>query len=51
MTRKDFVLIASVIAGIQDKQQRRSVAEAFAAALATTNSGFNRARFLKTCDV
>lgn len=46
MTRKDFILIASVIAGLKD---RETVALAFATALAAANSGFDRERFLKAC--
>jgi len=48
MTRKDYVLVASVIAQLKDKQ---AVAEAFATALAANNSGFDRERFLKACGV
>lgn len=48
LSRKDFILIASVIASLNDRQ---AVAEAFAKALAATNSGFDKSRFMKACGV
>lgn len=45
MTRRDFVLIAQVLAALKD----RKAADAFAAMLATTNSGFDKRRFLIAC--
>jgi hypothetical protein len=56
MTRKDFELIASVIAGLRrdcdeptELHVLNTVAQRFATQLATTNAGFNRMRFLKAC--
>lgn len=47
MTRKDFILIASVIArqDIPDRE-REALARDMADALATTNPLFNRGKFL-----
>lgn len=49
MTRKDFQLIADVLrrARIADPALVDTLAVMFADALATTNPGFNRERFLK----
>ena len=53
MTRKDFQLIADVIAtswhGSQDT--REDIANRMADALASTNDRFNRDIFLKACGV
>ena len=51
MTKKDFTFIATVIASMPTfspalRAQRKSCANAFAAALATTNPRFDRDRFL-----
>lgn len=46
MHRKDYVLIAAVIAQLKDRQ---IVAEAFAKALAAQNANFNKELFLKAC--
>lgn len=46
MHRKDYVLIAAVIAQLENRQ---AVAEAFAKALAEQNANFNRELFLKAC--
>lgn len=48
MSRKDYILIAKVIAGLPNKAQ---AAEAFATALAAENSSFNKALFMKACGV
>lgn len=48
MSRKDYVLIASIISGLKDRQ---AVAEAFAVGLAAANSNFNKTLFLKACGV
>lgn len=44
--RKDYVLIAAVIAQLENRQ---AVAEAFAAALAAQNANFNKELFMKAC--
>lgn len=54
MTRKDFQLIADVIAQFQPEDGKAMVspdlmAGAMATALATTNPNFDRERFLKAC--
>lgn len=46
MSRKDYVLIAAVIAQLKDRQ---AVAEAFAKALAAQNANFNKELFMKAC--
>lgn len=53
MTRKDFELIASTIAGLFPGQpgHRLTVADRFADQLATTNARFDRERFLRACGV
>ena len=51
MTRKDFVLIASVIANLSfDDDTRAGVAEDFANKFGSTNARFDRERFLKACE-
>lgn len=55
MTRKDFQLIADVLAGDSFATEGRGqahrviVANAFADALATTNPRFDRAKFMAAC--
>jgi hypothetical protein len=53
MTRKDFQLIAEVIATSwhASSDSRREMAENMAEALAGTNDRFNREMFLKACGV
>lgn len=54
MTRKDFQLIAGVIANLDEciePEGMRILAEEMADALATTNEAFNRPLFLKACGV
>jgi hypothetical protein len=54
MTRKDFQLIAEVIANLSeviDEQAFEILAEDMAEALADTNSAFDSARFLSACGV
>jgi hypothetical protein len=59
MTRKDFQLIADTISNLaadfnnggSDEVSLSLVAQELADALATTNSQFNRARFLTACGV
>lgn len=54
MTRKDFELIAGVISNSQGLTRggvMDTLAERLADALATTNPNFDRARFLKACEV
>jgi hypothetical protein len=47
MSRKDFELIADTIGGLDvDADLRREIAADFATALASTNSRFDRARFI-----
>ena len=54
MTRQHFQFIADVIKAMPDhaptlRQQKVSVARAFASELKATNSGFKKDRFLKAC--
>ncbi len=55
MTRKDFILIAEVIAGMKRDSTRRdglvleATAKRMADALAGTNGAFKRERFLTAC--
>lgn len=50
MSKKDYELIASIIAGMcLSKEARQYAAEAFAARLAKTNPLFDEARFLTAC--
>lgn len=53
MTRKDYVLIAEAIRRENDApgyaEKNRGVVYAIAAALASENPRFDRARFLKAC--
>lgn len=52
MTRKDYELIADVIANLKvSEADQRHVAHAFAGALAGTNARFDRARFMEACDL
>lgn len=56
MTRKDYVLIADIIADMSDhtlslRTQKDSTARAFAGALGKTNPLFDKARFLQACDI
>ena len=56
MTRKDYALIADIIAAIPDhaaslRTQKADIARAFAEALGKTNPLFDRFRFLKACDI
>lgn len=50
MTRKDFELVVRTIKGL-DPSVRAAIGLVFADALAGTNAGFDRARFLKACGV
>ena len=60
MTRKDFELVAAVVAGLHltgrslsapvaTAAQIDGIAQRFADALATTNTAFDRAKFLRAC--
>lgn len=51
MTKKDFKLIAEVVASIDDYGTRAAVADKFADKLATINPRFDRARFIAACSV
>lgn len=56
MSRQHYQFIADVISAMPDhaatlRAQKRSVALAFADALARTNPRFNRERFLRACGV
>lgn len=53
MSRKDFVLIAAVIANTRNIEatSRDLYAQAFADALAHANPSFDRERFLTACSV
>lgn len=54
MTRKDFQLIAGIIANLDEviePEGLRILAEEMADGLATTNPAFNRPLFIKACGV
>jgi len=50
MSKKHFVRMAAIIAGIKDPVERNRIAREFAALCASTNPNFNRSRFLDACD-
>lgn len=54
MTRKDYVLLASVIADVRsdpscDARRRKLIARDIASALEADNPLFDRAKFLEAC--
>lgn len=49
MTKKDFELIAGVLADVHKKGNKICVVELLADALAETNPRFDRGRFLTAC--
>jgi len=49
MTRKDFEIVAAIIADLDDDGIREHVANHFARKLAATNPRFDVSRFLKAC--
>lgn len=50
MTKKDFKLIAQTVRSLPFAfQVKKEIAEAFAATLTTTNSLFDRHRFVEAC--
>lgn len=49
MTKKHFVALAAITAGISNDTTRRFVAEGQADYFATLNPHFDRDRFLKAC--
>tara|TARA_R110002110_G_scaffold309757_1_gene523173 strand:+ start:1144 stop:1347 length:204 start_codon:yes stop_codon:yes gene_type:complete len=49
MTRKDFQLIADVVANIDDSATRDAVALNFGVKLRRTNDRFNMQRFITAC--
>jgi enamine deaminase RidA (YjgF/YER057c/UK114 family) len=49
MQHRHFAVIAGIIANIPDKEIRFAVTQQFVAALANTNSRFDRARFMRAC--
>lgn len=50
MTRKDYILIATTVAGLDmDPCQRGDVARAFCRSLETTNPRFDSPRFFAAC--
>tara|TARA_R100000005_G_scaffold95510_2_gene77246 strand:+ start:566 stop:802 length:237 start_codon:yes stop_codon:yes gene_type:complete len=51
MTRKDFQLIADVVATIDDVNTRNELALNFVTKLYDTNERFDSVRFLKACQV
>jgi hypothetical protein len=51
MTRKDFQLIADVVATITDDETRRAVADAFVKKLEATNPRFSQMAFEVACKV
>jgi len=51
MSRKHFIAIAAEIATIQDDTARRVAALAMCAVCKAQNSRFDRARFLRACNV
>ena len=51
MQHRHFAVIADIIADIPDKKIRFACTQQFVAALAGTNSRFDRARFMRACGV
>jgi hypothetical protein len=54
MTRKDFQLIADTLRNaseVVDELALSTLADMFAEQLATTNPNFDKARFVKACEV
>ena len=51
MTRKDFQLIADVVATVDDMNARNELALNFVTKLYDTNEKFDSVRFLKACQV
>jgi len=49
MSRKDFQMIATIVANICNEDTRKSVAMDFAHGLQATNPRFDVARFVKAC--
>lgn len=49
MSKRDYELIARVVATIMDPETRWAVADAFAITLRRDNPSFNIATFLKAC--
>lgn len=50
MTRRDFILIARVVAQIEPYPLRRAVAVEFVKELKLTNPAFNQKTFLNACN-
>ena len=51
MSKKHFQKIAAVIADIQDENERREVALTCCASFSLVNPRFDRARFLRACNL
>lgn len=51
MTRKHYVKIAEILGGIEDYDERRRLAHAFAYMLQEDNAFFDRGKFLAACRV
>ena len=51
MTRKDFILIATVVSKISDTEIRTTTAKRFAWELAGVSPTFDSARFFAACGV
>lgn len=51
MSRKDFRLIAETISKIEDKIERKAMAEYNAKLCEKSNPRFNRAKFFEVCKV
>jgi len=51
LTRRYYVAIAKIIAGIEDAPLRERLARTFAALFASDNGRFDRGRFYTACDV
>ncbi len=50
MTKKDFEMIAAIVADIRNADDRAATATHFANKLSATNPRFDRARFIAACN-
>lgn len=51
LTRKDFVIVAEIIAKLEDPTERKEMAEKHAVAFKKNNPRFDRSRFMTACNV
>jgi hypothetical protein len=51
MSRKDYVRIAQILAGVENYDDRRQLARDFAVMLKEDNPHFDHGRFMAACNV